>query len=247
MRHASDEELLKAAIWSQLNKVYTAMFCIVIGVHNDFEEQLVDVQPSLNKYKLDGTGVERPPILGVPVAMFGNSKSAVTFPVEVGDTVLCIFSMRAIEVWQESDGNPTTPNNRAKFHEKDAMAITGFFPRRLAVNNPSNRSLPHDTKDLVVAHNIGSENESEVRFKASGDIIINSPTKVEVNCQNAVVNSESLSVNCPDTIWTGDVYLVGSLTATVDVEAGGISVKGHKHDVKNVQSGSATIKSEVPE
>jgi hypothetical protein len=246
-REASLEELLKSSFWSEMNKVYTAMPCIVINVHNNFEEQLVDVQPSLNILLQNGETRPRPPILSVPVIQPATNTSALTMPVNKGDTVLCVFSMRAIEIWQESDGKPTTPNNHAKFHDKDAFAIVGLFPRKNAINNPRKRTYTHSTADLVVAHNIGKSSEVEMRFKPDGKVIINSTTAVEVNCNEATINAESeITFNTPNATFTGNVQVDQTLTATTDVVGGGISLKDHLHDIPNIQSGGSTATSLPP-
>jgi len=251
-REVSLEESFKNVFWNQMNGIYTSMPCVVVNVYNDFREQLVDVQPSLNEFRLDKTSKERPPILGVPVIMPATSTSAITMPIQTGDTVWCSFSMRALEIWQESDGKPSTPDNHAKYHPKDAVAFVGLFPRRLAINNPDNRTLPHSTKDLVVAHNIGTSNEVEIRFKPNGDLIINAPNKrVEVNCAEGELNATTsasittpeLNIDADNTNWMGNIALSGNLsqtgsqTVSGDVVASGKSLSNHTHG--GVQSGGA--------
>ena len=251
-REASFEESFKNVFWNQMNGVYTSMPCVVINIHDNFEEQLVDVQPSLNEFRLDKTFKERPPILRIPVIMPATSLSAITMPISVGDTVWCSFSMRALEIWQESDGKPSTPDNHAKFHPKDAVAHIGLAPRRLALNNPDNRTLPHSTQDLVVSHNVGTANEVEIRFKPNGDLIINAPNRrVEVNTGTAEVNATTsasittpqLNVDASTTNWVGDIILsgniaqTGSQTVSGDVVASGKSLASHTHS--GVVSGGA--------
>jgi hypothetical protein len=241
------QELLIKSFWSEMNKVYTAIPCIVVNVQNDFKEQLVDVQPSLNIYLQNGGSKPRSVIMGVPVIQPATSTSALTMPINKGDTVLCVFSMRAIEIWQESDGKPSTPDNHAKFHEKDAFAIVGLFPRKKAINNPNKRKNAHSTQDLVLAHNIGKDNETEIRIKPNGDLIINSANKVEVNCTEAVVTAEtSITFDTPSASFTGSLDVATTITAGTDVEAAGVSLVGHDHDVVGVDTGLATIVSNPP-
>lgn len=243
-RQASMEELLKGAIWNQLERVNTCLPCIVVNVHDELIEQIVDVQPVINIFDQNGKSEQQAPILTVPVVMPATSTSAITMPVNIGDTVLCVFSQRALEVFQESDGKPSTPNNYARFHKKDAIAIVGLFPKRNAINNPSKRTHSHSTQDLAIAHNIGKTNEVEIRFKPNGDMIVNTPAKVEVNCNTASITADtSITVDSPTTNWTGDVNLTGditmsgTLTAIVDVLGGGKSLKTHTHG--GVMSGGA--------
>jgi phage baseplate assembly protein V len=70
--------------------------------------------------------------------------------------------------------------------------------------------------------NIGSSNENEVRLKASGDIILNSPSKVEVNCTTAEVNaSESVTIDTPETTVTGSLRVEGMLTYVAGMTGSG--------------------------
>jgi Phage protein Gp138 N-terminal domain len=246
-RPITTEELIKATFWNQANRIWTSIPCIVVAVKDDFKEQLVDVQPSVNILRPDGAVSEQAVIYNVPVIMPATSTSAITMPINVGDTVMCMFSQKAIEVWQESDGKPSTPNNYAKFHKKDAVAIVGLFPRKNAVNNPNKRTHAHSTKDLVIAHNIGKANEVEIRFKPNGDMIVNTPAKVEVNCNTASITADtSITVDSPTTNWTGDINLTGSLTASVEVTASGKALSTHLHNTTAVQSGGSTKISTPP-
>lgn len=254
------EKLLSTSFWKEMNELYTMMPATVISVVDDFKEQRINVQPSLNKLFSSGESAPRASIINVPVIMPATSTSAITMPINEGDTVWLMFSMRAMEIFMESDGKPSTPNNYSKFDQKDAVAIIGLFPRKKAINNPNKRTYEHSTKDLVIAHNIGKSSEVEIRLKPDGSLIINSPTSVIVNCQDAEVNAESsasittpqLTIDADNTDWTGDINHIGNTnqtgthTASGDVIAAGVSLTGHDHDVVGVQAGGATITSEAP-
>lgn len=242
------EEVLTKSFWYEMNEVYTSMPCIVVSIVDDLKEQRVNIQPCLNKLRLNNTSSPRSVILNVPVIFPSTSTSAITMPVNIGDIVWGMFSMRAMEVFSESDGKPSIPNNRAKFDQKDAVALIGMSTRRTAVNNPNKRIHQHSTEDLVIAHNLGKSSEVEIRFKPDGDVLINSPKKVTVNSVQAVVNaSTSASITTPDltinadvTNWSGDIYhtgditivgsttQVGTITAT-EVVGGGKSLSSHAH------------------
>lgn len=239
MKKVSPEEFLRAGVWKELNKLHTAIPCIVVNVQNDFKEQIVDVQPTINIVLNDGeTVAQRPVIMGVPVVQFSSGKSALTMSIEKGDKVLCIFSMRALEVWQEGDGKPSTPNNAGKFHEKDAIAIPGLYPRKEAINNPRKRTLSHSTKDMVLAANIGTANEAEIRVKPSGDIVITSPSKVEINCSEAVVNAtSSIEITSPTSTFNGDVIVNGDIDQTGTFTLDGVNVNTHTHPQANDSNG----------
>lgn len=235
--------ILNNAFDERTNNLYTAIPCIIIAIRSDLNDMLVDIQPAINQRSEDGVVTPRTPILGVPV-QFPVSKSAgFTFPLNVGDTGMAIFSMRNLDSWKSGNGYPSAPMNAAKFDKGDAIFIPGIQPPQIAVNNPAVRLWPHDTKDAVVVNNIGQTTECEVRLKANGDIQINTNNNVEVNCDQATVTANSrldlasavININAPTTNWFGDIVLQGSLTqngnytSTGTMTFNGINFATHVH------------------
>ena len=112
--------ILNNAFDERTNNLYTAIPCIIIAIRNDLNDMMVDIQPSINQRSEDGVVTPRTPILGVPV-QFPVSKSAgFTFPLNVGDTGMAIFSMRNLDSWKSGNGYPSAPMNAAKFDKGDA-------------------------------------------------------------------------------------------------------------------------------
>lgn len=235
--------ILNNAFDERTNNLYTAIPCIIIAIRSDLNDMMVDIQPAINQRSEDGVVTPRTPILGVPV-QFPVSKSAgFTFPLNVGDTGMAIFSMRNLDSWKSGNGYPSAPMNAAKFDKGDAVFIPGIQPPQIAVNNPATRLWPHDTKDAVVVNNIGQTTECEVRLKANGDIQINTNNNVEVNCDQATVTANSrldlastvININAPTTNWFGDIVLQGSLTqngnyaSTGTMTFNGINFATHVH------------------
>ena len=206
----------------------------------------VNVQPTVNIRQEDGDIEERPTILNVPVQMPASNTSAFTFPVNVGDTVLLVFTMQGIDTWKRGTGKPTTPSDFRHHSIRDCFAITGVFPLANSVNNPSKRTWAHSTQDTVMVHNIGTGSETEIRMKPSGDIIINTNQNVTANCNKATINSSliemnanSMNINVPNTTWNGDITQSGDLTVSGlttsgsivsgDIKSGTVSLSGHTH------------------
>jgi len=205
------QQLLNSSTEDGLNNLYTAIPCIIIAIRDNLNEMMVDVQPAINQRMKNGTVVPRPPILGVPVQFPVSKTAGFTFPLNVGDTGLAVFSMRNLDAWKAGNGYPTSPMNTAKFDKGDAIFIPGVQPTSIAVNNPNKRLWAHDTKDAVLVNNIGQPTEVEVRLKASGDLVINTNSKVEVNCNDAVLNaSVSTEVNTPDCVFNVDTFRVNA-------------------------------------
>lgn len=228
MQDISLTEVLGQAFEFHASSMYTAIPCVVIGVHSNLSSAKVDVQPSVNDLYADSVSVEHAPILSVPVIFPSSKTSALTFPVNVGDTVLCVFSQRGMDNFKLGDGSPTAPSDFRKFDKRDAVAIPGLFPFSKSPNDSGNRKLPHSTTDMVMAHNLGG-NEVEVRLKANGDVLIKSPTTVTVECKDAVVNSDTATLTVPDTTWTGDMTFNGNITQNGIFVLDGINMNTHIH------------------
>lgn len=208
------QDVLVSSFQSQMQNVHTILPCIVVGVRDGLNGQMVDIQPTINQKYQDGTVKERPPILGVPVSFQVSKKAGFTFPIEVGDTGTALFSMRNIDAWKSGNGRPSTPANFAKMDKGDAIFLPGIQPPGMAVNNPSKHILTHDTKDTVMFANLGGV-ESEVRLKVDGSIEVNTSNQpVVINCSQATINaSESINLNSPTmTVDVPDITLIGNIT-----------------------------------
>lgn len=227
--------------------IHTAIPCKVVNVYSDNQQQKVDVLPSVDDLLKDGTGEPGMQILGVPVIFPGSSATLISFPINPGDTVMCIFSQRSMDNFKIGNGEPTTANDMRKFSDQDAVAIPGLFPFGKSLNNPQTRKFPHESnRDLCIAHNIGSGNEVNLMFKQSGDLIINTEHAVTVNCKTGVINATEsytittpqLNINANSTTWAGNITHSGNYTQTGTSTFNGIVFATHKHT--GVTPGSGT-------
>lgn len=240
-RESSLQELVTAAFDAQIANQYTAIPCIVVSVDGP---NMVSIQPTINAKSRDGTVVERPPILGVPVSFPTSNTAGMTFPIEVGSTGTAIFSMRNLDGWKEGNGRPASPQNFAVMDKGDAMFYPGLQTPGSSVNSPSKHVFAHDVKDTVMFSNIGG-NEAEVRIKADGSIEINTTSQpVTINCSEAIVNastsiqltSPAMIVDVEETTWVGKIIHQGDYEQTgnytlVGGQAtfNGIVFNTHKH------------------
>lgn len=166
------ESRLNSFIDFKFSALNTCMLCVVEQVR-DLEEQRVDVKPLVNKQFVDSDVLEYPAILSVPLVFPSSSTSAITFPVNKGDVVVVIFSQSSIDVFKSGSHTAHDPVDTRRFDRRDAIAIPCAFAFDKAINKQSNRTLTHSTTDVVIAHNIGKDNECEIRVKSSGKIEIN--------------------------------------------------------------------------
>jgi hypothetical protein len=179
--------------------MYTTIPGIVMSVENA-GEQRVNVQPTINMVSQDLLEVtERPAIINVPLAMPQSDLGGLSFPVQTGTPVLLQFTMRGLDVWKRGNGYPTTPSDRRKFDIRDCVAVPCVFPFGRSPNLPSNHTLAHDPRDVVLVMNLGEGNEAEIRIRSgSGDIEINAPqSNVKTVCKNATVDAtEDVKITC---------------------------------------------------
>ena len=234
---AAIQSTMVSAFDSQINNLYTIIPCIVVAVRDGLNGQMVDIQPTINQKQQDGTVAERPTIGGVPVSFQVSKKAGFTFPIEVGDTGTAMFSMRNMDGWKAGNGRPASPMNFAKMDKSDAIFLPGIQPPGVAVNNPAKHVLTHDTKDTVLFANLGGV-ESEVRLKVDGSVEINTSSQpVIINCSDATVNasnsinlnSPTMTVDCANTLWIGDVVQQGNWTQTGTYVLNTININLHKH------------------
>lgn len=187
------ESRLNSFIDFKFSALNTCMLCVVEQVR-DLEEQRVDVKPLVNKQFVDSDVLEYPAILSVPLVFPSSSTSAITFPVNKGDVVVVIFSQSSIDVFKSGSHTAHDPVDTRRFDRRDAIAIPCAFAFDKAINKQSNRTLTHSTTDVVIAHNIGKDNECEIRVKSSG--------KIEINGNDMYVDS-SLSTKGNVSVGTG--------------------------------------------
>ena len=226
------QEIMSNFIDYHLNGVYTSMPGVVVTVRNKLNEMSVDVQPALSMRTEDADSVTpRPTILNVPFHMPLTDQGGLSYPISVGTPVWLVFSMRGLEKWKRSDGKPDAPTDLRKFDARDCIAIPGAWPAPISKNNPKAHHLNHSTDDVVLVHNIGKGSEVEIRLKPDGDVFINSPKKVTVNCIDAQVNAEnSIDMNT-------NHFSLSANTSTVDTDMeftgsfvlNGITMETHRH------------------
>jgi len=190
----------------------------------------VDIEMLTLRYDADGDTQDDTPILGVPLVMPSSSTSAITFPVQAGDTVVCVVSQTSIDNYRSSNGSadvPTRVNDNRRFNAQDAIA-TPFNKRS---NNPALRTLSHDPNDVVITHNIGTGNECSVVMKADGNVEVTSPFTVKVMAQDIELEAanslslkaQTMTINVPNTTWTGNYTMTGQ------AKFNGILFDTHKH------------------
>lgn len=202
-----------------MKKVYTAIPAHVIAF--DPARQVAQIQIGILRVDVNGQSCAPPPIIECPVLFLGDGFT-VEFQIDAGCEGLAIFSQRCIDGWFQTGGVAANP--LARFHDmSDCLFIPGFRPMPKVISGFANNGIRirnKDGKQFAWLKNDGSisvENGAgHIRMSADGTVTINGVTF--------------------DT--SGNVSTSATVTASTDVEGGGISLKSHVHG--GVESGGAT-------
>jgi hypothetical protein len=190
-------DVIKGYVNKGVEHLHTAIPGKVIRY--DASQQRADIQPLVKERYLDEKVVDYPPILDVPVIFPSAGGGIITFPVEIGDTMLVIFCERSIDKWVRSNTNNTIdPKDTRKHDLSDAVAIPGLYSFQKAKGS--------DTNDVVIKYS-----GSSIKLKKSGDI--------ELIPQGLVKISGDLLVD-------GDITTTGDVTADGLTD---ISLRTHVH------------------
>lgn len=87
---------------------------------------VASVKPTMTYYKSDGTTLDYPVIIGVPVFMPKAGSSQITYPVKAGDNCLLVFAERSIDEWM-GKGNSDNHDPR-RYDLTDAFCFVGMCP-----------------------------------------------------------------------------------------------------------------------
>lgn len=217
----------------------TSIQAKITKVHGDGEDLRVNVKPIINLVYEDGTEEEQSEILSIPLQMPSTRRSALTLPFEVGDNVTLFFSQRSLDNFKGGKTDPAAPTDLRMMDSRDAVAVLGVHPFSESPNKKGKRTFPHNTKDVVLAHNLGGGTEVEIRLGVDGKVTINGAYDFTVNCKDAAINASnsitvdaisSVTVNAPmgtfniaNSEWIGNVIHTGTFTSN------GVTVHTHTH------------------
>ena len=159
-------QLIDAMINEALDDVHTAIPARV----EKFNPQTLrgEVVPLVKrKLKQDGEPEALPPILDVPFQMPKAGPFIMRFPVRRGDTVLVVFSERALD-YIMTDGEPQDPRLRRRHALDDAIAIPGLM-------HLGEGKLPGEHgDDAILLHR---DNGVKIVLQADGKVLIENPDK----------------------------------------------------------------------
>ncbi len=145
-------KVIEDAIDTALLDVHTCLPARVTEV--DVVMGVCNVIPVLKTEFSDGTVVELPPIVNVPIATYRAGTAFISLPLKVGDMVMLLFSERSLDIWQTS-GEVVDPVDPRKFDLSDAIAYPGVyaFTDPPVGADPDNIVIRNDLSTVSIAPN----------------------------------------------------------------------------------------------
>jgi len=173
------------------------------------------VQPAIQAVLFDASGTKKhttlPLLVDCPIQFPSGGNCTITFPINLGDECLIVFSSRCIDAWWQSSG--VQPQAELRLHDlSDGFVLLGF------------RSVPRVLQNISVT-------AIQIRSDDGNAFIELNPTTHAVT----MTVPGNVNITAPTTTITGDVHITGdvqvdkTLTATTDVIGGGKHLKTHLH------------------
>lgn len=194
---------LKAFMRSHLESLQSQIYTTLPAVVTDNSEyqatNTITVRPLIDYQHSDGGISECPIIYNVPVVNPSAGGGLLSFPIQVGDTVLLQFSMRDISEWLEGSGEATVEPTMRVHDQSDGIAVIGLYTK--------NSHLQPDPKDVVLKFK-----DNSITLKDDGNIEVVTKSKFSVtNDAEELINvlSEALAEIAASTVNT--VYGISPL------------------------------------
>ncbi len=151
-------EAIRSHIANFETQLYTALPATVVSW--DAEAQTITASPVMLEAYEDGDISKLPEIDHVPVMFPSGGGGSLTFPIQVGDEVLLVFSSRSFDTWW-STGKVDKLSSTQRYNEyTDAIAIVGVTSK--------DKSVKAHTTDVELKFK-----DSSIRLVEDSSVVIN--------------------------------------------------------------------------
>lgn len=200
---------LKAFMRSHLESLQSQIYTTLPAVVTDNSEyqstNTITVRPLIDYQHSDGGISECPTIYNVPVVNPSAGGGLLSFPIQVGDTVLLQFSMRDISEWLEGSGEATVEPTMRVHDQSDGIAVIGLYTK--------NSHLQPDPKDVVLKFK-----DNSITLKDDGNIEVVTKSKFSVtNDAEELINVLSEAIEAIANTTVSTIYGATPLNAKAQI------------------------------
>lgn len=230
--------LISGMIDDSRHSMHTAFPAVITSI-NAQEQMSVNVKTLTPRTDNNGVVNDQTQIMNVPVVFPSTKTSMLSFPVNVGDIVLCVVAEGSLDRMKISTtSNPIPVSSGARFDASNAIAIPGLYPFTQNPNNPVKRTNAHSVTSACLTHNLGTANEISIELGADGNLVITTPYTATIKAKDIVFDADNsislkastMNIDVANSTWSGNYTMTG--TATFN----GVVFDTHTHS--GVTSGS---------
>lgn len=239
---------IRTAIMGEITGLWTSLPGIIQSFNADAVTAVVQpaIQGVVTAYDGSTSGVNLPLLLDCPVVFPRGGGATLTFPVKAGDECLVVFASRCIDAWWQS-GGVQLPMEMRMHDLSDGFVFVGPQSQAKKISGISTTAVQLRSDDGAAfvevnptSHAIKVQTSGDATVQASGNVTINASGPISLTAPTISLNG-SIQLNGPISQGAGGgggtgASLIGPLTVTNDVTAGGKSLKTHTHG--GVQTGS---------
>ena len=161
------------------DSILSRLNCHNIGKIIEFDPQTQLCTVELMQIKQYGDKYYQPvPITQVPLIIYGTQNSYITLPDPTGAICLLLFLDRNIENFKLT-GEKYTPETTRMHDFSDCVALTTFKTLADSIEDYDETSIK------INYQNANIKIKDEIEINSTGDMIINSPTKIVLNTPEA--------------------------------------------------------------
>jgi len=242
-------QILHEFIESKFLELYSCIPAKITSV-DKLSVGLVNVEPTINTRRSDGSVIEFAEYLEIPLSVYSanGGLAKITMPVKVGDTVTLLYSQRDTEQYLAGD--------MSKVYDSEALRVMGEYPvvaipcsyteaKPIEVD-PDNVVLQNDkiTTTMTPEGDQTTENETvKVEYLNSGDIsITNGDCTVEIKAggDTSVITSGKVDVQADGNITATTSANIEATAASAKVTAATITLEGNVTVTGTLNVGGAT-------
>lgn len=160
---------LSDAIQSHIENYKTQMFSSLpatVTAYNS-EEQTISAKPVMNEAYKEGDISEFPEIDYIPLIFTGSGGGSLTFPVNVGDEVLLMFSSRSFDNWWDSGETQELSSTQRYNDLNDAIALIGLTSK--------GKSVKANEEDVELKYE-----DNALRLKKDGSVEVDTASTISI-------------------------------------------------------------------
>ena len=150
--------------------LYTCLPGLIVSYETSTKR--ATIESAIRRVKTDGTTMDYPSLLDVPILFPSGGGYILQFPLDVGDPVLVLFSQRDLTDFK-STFEKSTPNNYGMFTLKDSIAIPGFGALTNVPAVPDALTIQNTTGTSYISMTSTNTTIQSTRVDINGALFIN--------------------------------------------------------------------------